>query len=319
MSEIRTNHTLEQVRVNFDLLLDNLSKIAKEVRPRTNILNTKLGRIKKDLANIESLNKNELSKTAEIAIKYNAINSIFSRDVKFNKKDLFKIIEGTSNYEKDSNDNYNDFFFELSMASRFLLALQKNNENIKINLAGDCDIILDDTLAIECKYIHSSSNMLKNIQKADSQVSTRVNDGEAKSGFIALDLSHICSRRRIDDFVDFTFNRFVENYEILKKKKRLSGDLLELILNDNNFLKIISNYIMVEVETSLYSEIGLTYKMGPHTMAIIFQSANSFVFEYQGNTRPLSTRGMTYFVNTELSSEMRNIVEKFIHKLAVGI
>ena len=205
------------------------------------------------------------------------------------------------------------------MASRFLVALKKVNENLKINLSGECDIIIDDVLAIECKYVHSVSNMVKNIRKADNQISKRIKNGEAKKGLIALDLSNILPRSRIDDFVDFTFSRYVENYEILEKSGKLEGNILEQVLSDKNFYKIISNYITSELETALYNELGFEYKFEPYTKAIIFQSVNSFVFEYKGNILPLTTRGMTYFIDKKINKDAWADVKSFIHLLAVGL
>ena len=49
MSAVRTNHNLKKVQQDFELALQNLSNVLKEIRPKANILNTKLGKIKKDL------------------------------------------------------------------------------------------------------------------------------------------------------------------------------------------------------------------------------------------------------------------------------
>lgn len=47
MSEVMTNHGLDKVRIEFDKLLENLTTVLREVRPRANISSTKLGKIKK--------------------------------------------------------------------------------------------------------------------------------------------------------------------------------------------------------------------------------------------------------------------------------
>lgn len=317
MSDVTSSHELSQVKGQFDILLSNLAEVLKEVRPRTNILNTKLGKIKKDLENIEQLDKYATAKVSEIVVKFNAINYIFENNIEFNKKDLVKIIEGKHNYELDSNEGYNDSFFELSMALRFLLASKETKP--RINLDGECDIIVNDKLAIECKYIHSLSNIVKNIKKANNQIDKRIQNGQAKIGFIALDLSHICPRDKVQEFAEYTFNRFLENYQYLEKKRKMSGDILGQVLVDNNFNKIISCYIMSEIETALYGELGFSYDMGPNTSAIIFQSINSFCFEHEGRIRPITSRGMTYFLNRNLSHESTNTVKTYIHSLAVGI
>ena len=180
MSEVRTNHLLDGIKKDFELLLDNFSALASEVRPRTRISSTKLGRIKKNLDNWLNLEKDDIAKTFEIAIKYNSINGVFSEHVHYKKSDLFKLLEGSLDPEKESDEKYNDFFFEFSMATRFLRASQKENKSVKINLESDCDIIVNDSIAVECKYIHSQAGIVFNVSKADSQVATRVANGQAK-------------------------------------------------------------------------------------------------------------------------------------------
>lgn len=251
-------------------------------------------------------------------MKYNAVNNIFLYDVDFNKKDLAKIIEGKPSYEDDINEDYNDFFFELSMAVRFILSSNDDNKKT-INLDTDCDIIIDDTLAVECKYIHSKSNIANSIRKARKQFEQRVSDGQAKYGYIALDLSSIISRDKVNEFAKYTFDIFVKNYESLEKKGFLKSDILEGILVDRNFNNIIGCYITNELETSLYGEVGFTHKLGINTAAIIFQSLNSFSFEYNGEVRPLTTRGMTYYLNSSLNDNQKELIKNHIHGLAVGI
>ncbi|QBR00882.1 hypothetical protein [Paraburkholderia pallida] len=319
MSEVRTNHDIEDVKIAFELLLDNFSKLSEKVRPRTKISSTKLGKIKKDLNNLNNLKKETLAKIIEITTKYNSINEIFSRDVDYNELDLFKLLEGTANPETESNEKYNDFFFEFSMACRFLRALQKGNEKVKINLAGECDIIVDEVLAVECKYIHSQSGIVENISKADSQIATRIANGQAKFGFVAVDLSNLIPRKKIEDFVEFTLHKFVESYAKLEAKKLISGNLVEHILLDKNFSKIVGLYSTFEIESILHEELGFSYKFGNGTMAILLQSINTFIFEYRDQVMPISTRGMTYITNPNLSQKNAANVKQFIHALAVGV
>lgn len=317
MSEVKTSYNIDAVKQDFDRLLENLSNIIKEVRPRTNILSTKLGKIKKDLSDLKNLDNDSLAKITEIVTKYNSINNIFIHNITYDKNDLIKIIEGKSDCDQDSNEGYNDYFFELSMGIRLLLSLKDHDS--KINLNGVCDVIIDDSIAIECKYIHSPSNIIKNIQKAKRQIDKRIADNQAKIGFIALDLSHICPKEKFKEFSNYTLSKFIESYETLKSKDRIEGRILENILNDKNFYKIISSYIMMEVETTLYSELSFSYDLGKNSLAIIFQSVNSFVFEYKDEIYPLTTRGMTYFLNTNLTRSEAADVQKFIHNLAVGV
>lgn len=318
MSELRTNYDIEDIKKTFEILVDNFSKLSEKVRPRTKIPSTKLGKIKKNLKNLNILNKETLVKTIEIATKYNSINEIFSGNVEYSEKDLFKLLEGTANPETEGNEKYNDFFFEFSMACRFLRALQKDNEKVKINLAGKCDIIINEYLAIECKYIHSQSGIVDNTNKADSQIATRIANRQAKCGFIAMDLSNLIPRKKIDDFLKFTLHKFIESYEKLEAKKHISGNLIERILLDKNFSKIIGLYSTFEIESILREEIGFSYKFGDGTMAILLQSINTFILEYRDQLIPIPTRAMTYVMNPNLSQENAASVKQFIHTLAVG-
>ena len=319
MSEVISKHNIPEIKQEFEMLLTNLGKVLNDVKSRTNILNTKLGKIKEDLESIEKFDNKEIAKIVEIVIKFNRINDIFNTDIKFDKKELIKIIEGKYNYSNDSNEHYNDFFFEFSMAVRFLLA--SKGKNLKINLESDCDIIINDNIAIECKYIHSIKNLVKNIHKAKKQINKRIKDNQAKMGFIALDLSHICSRDKIEEFVDYTFNKFLHNYKYLEEKRKITDDeILESIVNNNNFKNVISSYIMNEVEIALYGEIGFSFDIGANTLAIIFQSINSFCFEYKGKIIPITTRDTTYYLNRNIDSDDKvRKVQSFISSLAVGI
>ncbi|MEP8857671.1 hypothetical protein ABKV83_04235 [Enterobacter asburiae] len=161
--------------------------------------------------------------------------------------------------------------------------------------------------------------MNENISKAKKQIERRVNEKQAEFGFVALDLSHVYDYKKVQGFANYTFEQFVGNYGILKEKNRIEGDILESIVNDNNFNKIISCYMMSEVETSLYSEIGFSYDLGTDVLAIIFQVMNSFVFEYQGKKRPVIIRGLTYFINPDLETEVYLNIKGFMGQLQVGI
>jgi len=207
------------------------------------------------------------------------------------------------------------------MALRFLHANQETYPNVKteINLDSECDIIIDGIVAIECKYIHSMSGLVKNVRKAKKQIEKRVGDGQAKFGFIALDLSHVCQPAYIQEFIDYTFERFLKNRHKLKNKLEFSDSIIKSILNDRNFYKIISSYIMSEIESMLYSELGFTYDMGQYTHAIIYQSLNSYCFEHEDSVVPLTTRGMSYIINRNLSPDEQLRTRKTIHSLAVGV
>lgn len=319
MSSITTMHDIDVLRKDFDVLLENIEKVIKERSKNKTVKTSKLWQIKKDLQNPENLDESALGKLIELVTKFNAINHIFSENIPYNRKDLLKIIDGTRDYSIDANDGYNDFFFELSMATRWLLVAKAYDYETKINLDGICDVIIDDEIAIECKYIHSSLNIIENVKKADKQIGDRVKSGLAKYGMAALDLSNICRKDRIKEFADYVLLRFAENYELLIEKGKLNGDVLDLIIQDRNFSKILNNYTMLEAETSLAQELGFDYKLGKNTLAIVFQVLLNFVFEYRGKSRIVVSRGMTYRLNEGLGAKDQRAVVSLINKLAVGI
>jgi len=315
VSVVQSSHSIDVLKKEFDELLEYLASLLKKENSNTNILNTKLGSIRKDLDDFENLSSYDQTKLVEIVIKYNQVNHIFNNDIDFNAKDLLKIIKGKHEYNLDSNAQYNDFIFEISMATRFLLSTQSNAH---INLDGDCDVIVDN-MAIECKYIHSRKNLMKNISKAKEQIEKRVRDEQAKFGLIALDLTHICPIDKINAFVKSTFNLFAPNHEKIILKQRMDKGVVESVIDDKNFSKIIQSYVMHEVETALYSELKFDYDMGERTLGIIFQINNSFCVEYKGQIVPIPGRGLTYRLNSRLSKDHYIMIEEYVHKLAVGI
>lgn len=315
MSFVQKIHSIDVLKKEFDELLEHLSLLLKKENSRTNIHNTKLGAIRKDLDEYEVLNDHDRIKLIEIVIKYNQVNNIFKRNVDFNTKDLLRIIKGKHEYSLDSDAQYNDFIFEISMATRFLLSTQGH---AFINLNGDCDIIVDD-MAIECKYIHSRKNLMKNISKAKEQIEKRVKDGQAKFGLIALDLTHIFSIDKIDELVQLTFNFIAANCEEINLKQNTDENVVESVIYNRNFSKILQGYVMQELETVLFKELRFDYDMGEKMLGIIYQVNNSFCFKYKGQTVQIPNRGLSYYFNSNLSEEHCKTMKEYVHKLAVGI
>jgi hypothetical protein len=312
-----STHSMDSVKGDFQLLLDNLDGVLKRNRPRTKILSTRLGKLKKELESFHDRDRASQAKIADMVMKYNFINKLFGSKIEYKEEELVKVIEGSFDFSEDSNERYNDTIFELSMGIRFLLS--QSGDNHRINLSGTCDVVINDSIAIECKYIHSAANMLKNIKKANEQIDQRVANKEAKCGFIALDLSNIFPRDKVLTFAERTFNRFARNYEYLQNLGREFAGPLDGALKDKNLHNIISSAIMHEVETTFHSEVREPYGMGSNTLAIIIQSSNTFCFAHNGQVAPMPTRGMTYIFNPSLGNELQLKVKQMLHNLAVGI
>ncbi|HBC5016414.1 TPA: hypothetical protein KET99_000628 [Proteus mirabilis] len=319
MNNVKTISNLESIKERFDILLDNIDKKIKEVRPRSDIRKTELYKLKNELSNIEKLELHDITRVSEIVSKYLSINDLFTGDIKYNKKDLIKIIERKVENGKlvaDRNQPYNDFLFELSTGVRIAKALKGNKA--EIHLDGDCDVIVNDTIAIECKYIHELSGIHDAIRAAKKQINTRVSNAEAKYGYIAIDLSNVFLREKINEFVMLAFEKFLKNHECLVEKGHLENDILRNILSDKNFSKVIISYISHEVESLFYGELGFEYELGDNVRAILFQSVITYVFEHKNTATPVSMRGTCYFINQNLDKKLYNETKEYIHSLAVG-
>ena len=194
MGEVTIRRQLGEVTENFDRLLVHLATLLARTRPRTKIASTKLGKIRKDLSDPERLDSQSMASLMEIVSKYNAINDLFEGGLIFEDRDVAKIVEGSASYEDDSQQGYNDKFFELSMGVRFWRGIQKIKPEVRVALDGICDVIVDDEIAIECKYAHSAGRLVDNVKKARKQIDCRVSKGSARYGFIALDISNLVSK-----------------------------------------------------------------------------------------------------------------------------
>ncbi|WP_260524067.1 hypothetical protein [Serratia sp. PL7] len=71
MSTVKTSHNIDELIIEFDRLISNIEKWLKKIRPRTNVMNTRFGNIRRDLENILELKPVEMAKLLEIVIKHN--------------------------------------------------------------------------------------------------------------------------------------------------------------------------------------------------------------------------------------------------------
>lgn len=315
MSTVKTSHNIDELIIEFDRLISNIEKWLKKIRPRTNVMNTRFGNLRRDLENILELKPVEMAKLLEIVIKHNQLNVIFDNGIDFNDDDILKIIEGKYDLSQDEKEKYHDFVFEFVMGVRFVLAISDSD---KVNLSGRGDVTIGNNIAIECKNIRSLKNLVKNVDKAKDQIEKRVAMNEVKFGFVALDISNIFPMEKAQSFVQRIFEVFAQNHARLKDFQRFDQSVIDSVLEDVNFQKLIQSYIMHEAETSLYSALSLRYAMGSCVFGIIFQINQCFVVKYEGLYLPVPTRGMTYILNTDLSGEGYKKVQEYIHGLAVG-
>lgn len=315
MSFRRTPHQLDNITTIFDKFIGNLEDLLKKIRPRTNVKNTRIGRIRRDLDRILELDTPEMTKLFEIVIKLNQLNVIFDNDIRFNDEDIIRLVEGDYDLINDDKIKTHDYVFEFLMGVRFALA---NDNGRNVSLSGQGDITIGGEIAIECKNIRSASNLLKNVDKAKKQIEERVTRNEVQYGFIALDISNIFPTEKSQDFLQKIFEDFYNNHAKLKEFQRFDQNIVDSVLEDRNFQKIIQSYIMHEAETALYSALPFRYKMGSVTLGVTFQVNKCFVISDSGLDIPLPIRGMTYKLNDRLSKDSHDKIEQYIQRLAVG-
>lgn len=109
MTSINTTHSLENLISSFDSLISNLQKLLKENSPRTNVNNTRIGHIRRDLNKVFELDVPEMTKLFELVIKLNQLNVIFDKEIEFNNKDLIKLVEGKYDLLTDDEIKSHDF------------------------------------------------------------------------------------------------------------------------------------------------------------------------------------------------------------------
>jgi len=315
MSFKRTSHNLEDLISKFDRLILSLERALKKIRPRSNVKNTRIGKIRRDLDRVLELEAVEQKKLFEIVIKLNQINVVFDSAIEFKSDDIIRLIEGEYDLLNDDQIKSHDYVFEFVTGVRFALATEGAQ---KVSLSGRGDVKVGEDIAIECKNIRSLNNLVKNVDKGKLQIEKRVASGEVGFGFIALDVSNIFPESKAQEFINKTFDEFYKNHARLKEFQCFDQEVIDSVLEDKNFQKIIQSYIMHEAETALYSALPLRYDMGGATLAIIFQVNKCFLIEDRGQHIPLPIRGMTYLVNGKLSGDSRSNVENYIKRLAVG-
>lgn len=327
MSQVSTEFTFENLIESYNQLLTNIQIFLQKNQSTLQVSSTKLGVYKKKLEKILELDNQEIADLIGIVNKYLQLNFFLQEDIsniKFNKENFIKAING-QHILQDTDEKYNNFFFELSLGSRFI---KKYKKSIEIDLDSICDIIIDNKMAIECKYIHSQKKISDNISYAIDQINKRIEDGLAEFGFIAIDLSHIIDKNKIREFAKKMFNDFLLNYEILANQSCFSNALQEnglvnSLLKDKKFIGIIQSYISHEMEVIFYNSLKnktlLKIKDNQSIKAVIFQINENFCFEKNGDLFPIPMRAMQYYINQSLSNEEYDSVEKMIHELAVGV
>lgn len=327
MGSVIGHRSIDDVVRDFGFLVNNFEKLLSKSRSKTNIKSTKLGKYQKMLGDLSDMENRELSGLIGIVNKYLAMNHLFSPDsgISISDDKLMKILEGDAKVH-DTNEDYNDDFFELSMAIRFAVAFNNYGDSSDIDLTTVCDVIAGKEYAIECKYLHSLRGLRDNVAKAIEQAKKRVDGGLAKLGIVALDLSNVCDNDKIWGFSQDVFSSFLKSYEKMASKGLFSNKLredgvLSSIISDGNFSKLLNSYIAHEAESVFYSEFSKREfdKLNGDVIAIIYQTSNCFCFEFDNEVIPVPFRSMGYYVNPELPKLHYLATRGMLNNLASGI
>ncbi|MER2906817.1 hypothetical protein [Morganella morganii] len=327
MGPVIGNRSIDEVVRDFGVLVDNFDGLLSGAGSKTNIKSTKLGKYQKMLDNLSDMKNRELSGLIGIVNRYQAMNRLFSPDsgISISSDKLMKILEGDAKIH-DTNEGYNDDFFELSMAIRFAVAFNTYGDSSDIDLTTVCDVIVGKEYAIECKYLHSLRGLRENVSKAIEQAKKRVDSGLAKLGIVALDLSNVCDNDKIWDFSQDIFSSFLTSYGKMADKglhsRQIREDgILGSIISDRNFFTLLNSYIAHEAESVFYSEFGNREcgKLNRDVIAIIFQTSNCFCFEFEGEVIPVPCRSMGYYINPGLPRLHYIAARGMLNNLASGI
>ncbi|HFN6477748.1 TPA: hypothetical protein ACHFX9_001248 [Citrobacter farmeri] len=271
----------------------------------------------KQLSDFSKLDLVSQSKLLAVINKYGRLMPIFSGDMDFLKHNLLKLVSGSHSFS-NLEEEHNDFYFEFDMALRYLLCKEQKN----INITSECDVIIDDDIAIECKFLHGESGFEQNIRKANNQIITRIEDGLAKRGFISIDISHLVSKKEIQDFIDSIFIEFLEQYKNLGVSIK---DAQSQIPHNKNFKKIVQGYVNQKIEY-YYHKAKNTYvqfNLDSKVIGVFYQYEDVFLLDSDEYATCLPIRIGCYDMNDKYILNNPSIdkdeLKKEFHSLATGI
>lgn len=314
MSLVVSHKSFETIEQNYISFLDILTDVIKKEIPHFDPSRTKLGDIKRNLNKFESLNLHQQLHTLELANKFSCIEPVLGiSDV--NIDDLHKTVKGGFQPDEDSDQKYNDSFFELAMASRYLKIFPENSD-FRIELNGITDLVINSYFAIECKYLHSKKKVLRNIKDAAAQIDERVKSGLAKFGIIALDFTHLFDWKEYDESFNILLRDFYNEY---RKNDCVTRDsyIYNKIINDKEFISK-ANRIGICLIENILSPCLKNLSLSKNIIGVHYEYSNTLAIDCD-DIIVVPTRGLSYFPNPKLDDEGKALFGKFSHKLAIGI
>lgn len=301
----------KQAEYNFSEMQKKFEKFKeciKELAPKIELDNNKAFKgysetleffSQKELFNFNNGNILKHISNIPVIVKLCSIISTLESDCKFSndlKNQLKKLIKREEN-KKDGDQSYQDMLFEFSIASRFVESL----DNYNIDLSTNCDLIINQNIAIECKYIHGESKLEDNIKKARRQICERINSELAKIGIIAVDMSNLLSSDRFNGIVDVS-EKFTSQEEMLLKFKEY-------------YSKLVIDKLNMEINHIHENKI---FGKSNAIQAILLQSFNFVMINFEDSYIPFISRILYPIYNPSLSEEDRVKLSPIIKSLEIG-
>lgn len=323
MKFTQSHHTIEDVIEDFEALMSHMQKLINNSGKATLIKNTKLGEMHDQLVNIKNLNSDHAAALALIISVYNQINRLFdgSLDISFKDHEVLDLVTGRLALE-GPNDKSSDRLFELGMAIRFA---RGSIGSFAVSLETDCDIIINNRLAIECKNLQSAKKVKQRVRYASDQLERRFEEGLATHGFIAVDVSALIDRNKFRQFADGVFECFEGTYTAMSSAGSFAptireNGILSSIKSDANYQKIITSYIAHQAEFALHSNLGdfRLEHLPKNCWGIIIQSTVPLSISDNERMVPIPIRTTSYFLNPSFPEKLKGEMRDFLGRLSTG-
>lgn len=224
------------------------------------------------------------------------------------KLKLKKLIKRNSKLllHQDSEQEYNRELFEFSMAARFSKIISNDKTVRKINISDICDVIIDDEIGVECKYVTSKNKIKERLLDGISQINKRIINNSLKYGLVALDLSNILNN--IDG---------INGLMDIKKKFNNKEEMLKTI--SKQYQKMITHLMREEIKRYIIETWNGNNDINIKPDAILFQSYNYTFIELDEEMIPVFYRTLDFCINPNISKGKSDYVKSIIEKLATGM
>lgn len=326
MSFVSRSFSVEDLRRNFDKLLEKFRDIRARTGSGAPIESTKLWFYQRQLNSLDQMTAMDASVLLGIVNKYCSIAPLFDANniIDIPEKKLLDLLDG-KHILQDKDEKYNDVFFEIDMALRFA---KKLGDGCRIDLSTDCDVVVSgEGLAIECKYLHSEKKFRNEFSDAMNQLERHLSEGLAKNGMVAYDLTSLVDFQVILEFAKSTFEVFAKNYDLIVKNRSIFSQeiiekgVLQSVINDKNFMAVVSKFASHQADAVFYRNFKKSEfdKFSDNKVAVLYQFSYYLFFEYRDEVIPVPCRSMSYYINDNIPKDCYLNIKNSINSLAVGI